>query len=155
MFVGLHLMFLFCLLGSDYLWWTPDTQLWVYPRSKSQKALTSLFWSPDGWCNVASWCREAKAAEARNRVTPAQKVLILGSGYVSAPVVEYLTRNEKYAVTIGKRSEQRWWEKRIIQSSPQSKQYLYWQRPVETLRMFTIAVENMVPLANTLNCPSL
>ena len=52
-------------------------------------------------CKVSYLRREAKAAKAQNIVGPARKVLILGSGYVSAPVVEYLTRREKFGVTIG------------------------------------------------------
>lgn len=31
-----------------------------------------------------------------------KRVLLLGSGYVSGPVVEYLTRDEKTQVTVGK-----------------------------------------------------
>lgn len=30
-----------------------------------------------------------------------KRVLLLGSGYVSGPVVEYLTRDEKTQVTVG------------------------------------------------------
>lgn len=33
--------------------------------------------------------------------TGMKRVLLLGSGYVSGPIVEYLTRNEKTQVTVG------------------------------------------------------
>jgi len=33
-----------------------------------------------------------------------KKVLILGAGFVSAPVVDYLTRDNKTQITVGKRS---------------------------------------------------
>lgn len=35
------------------------------------------------------------------RKTGMKRVLLLGSGYVSGPVVEYLTRDEKTQVTVG------------------------------------------------------
>lgn len=34
--------------------------------------------------------------------TGMKRVLLLGSGYVSGPVVEYLTRDERTQVTVGK-----------------------------------------------------
>ena len=48
------------------------------------------------------WC-----ARSRHKVTMAlrekdKKVLMLGAGYVSAPVVDYLTRDEHISVTVGR-----------------------------------------------------
>lgn len=41
--------------------------------------------------------------------TGMKRVLLLGSGYVSGPVVEYLTRDERTQVTVGEFGELQVW----------------------------------------------
>lgn len=45
--------------------------------------------------------REQSAASLARKQAE-KKVLLLGAGYVSAPVVDYLTRDSKISVTVGK-----------------------------------------------------
>jgi len=56
------------------------------------------FWLVSGGCVI---CRELSAASLVRKQAE-KKVLLLGAGYVSAPVVDYLTRDSKYSVTVGK-----------------------------------------------------
>jgi len=44
--------------------------------------------------------RESRAA-LMTAMESSKKVLILGAGFVSAPVVDYLTRDDKTQVTVG------------------------------------------------------
>lgn len=44
----------------------------------------------------------AKFGDVGVKVAQRQKVLLLGSGYVAKPLVDYLTRDGKYDITIGK-----------------------------------------------------
>jgi len=46
-------------------------------------------------------CRERQKARLALREKD-KKVLLLGAGYVSAPVVDYLTRDKHISVTVGK-----------------------------------------------------
>ena len=45
--------------------------------------------------------RESRAAQI-TAMESSKKVLVLGAGFVSAPVVDYLTRDDKTQVTVGK-----------------------------------------------------
>uniref|UniRef100_A0A8C5H9U9 Saccharopine dehydrogenase (NAD(+), L-glutamate-forming) n=1 Tax=Gouania willdenowi TaxID=441366 RepID=A0A8C5H9U9_GOUWI len=52
--------------------------------------------------------RERREKEQILQKAGMKRVLLLGSGYVSRPVVEYLTRDERTQVTIGELSQMRW-----------------------------------------------
>ena len=49
---------------------------------------------------IADLRKEKAAAKIEGDFSSAQKVLVLGAGYVSAPVVEYLTRDQSVGVTV-------------------------------------------------------
>ena len=49
---------------------------------------------------IADLRREKNAAMLEGDFTSEKKVLVLGAGYVSAPVVEYLTRDTSLGVTV-------------------------------------------------------
>ena len=49
---------------------------------------------------IADLRREKNAAKLEGDFSSSQKVLVLGAGYVSAPVVEYLTRDQGLGVTV-------------------------------------------------------
>ena len=51
-------------------------------------------------CVCVCVCRERQKARLALREKD-KKVLLLGAGYVSAPVVDYLTRDEHISVTVG------------------------------------------------------
>ena len=54
----------------------------------------------DVCCVCVCVCRERQKARLALREKD-KKVLLLGAGYVSAPVVDYLTRDEHISVTVG------------------------------------------------------